>query len=72
MTNEINTFYRSEDYRKNWRKKQHVQIISVLLGAFIGSLPALMDRGLAEFPNWPIEGAITLSFVANLVSFYYY
>lgn len=43
-----------------------------MVGAFIGSLPALMDRGLAPFPHWTIEGAIVASTLANAVSFWYY
>lgn len=65
-------YFRSEDYRKYWRKKQHVNIVSVLFGAFLGSLASCMDRGLWEYPYWVLEGAVLSSLTANLVSFYLY
>ena len=63
---------RSEDYRKLWKKKQQVQLISVFVGALIGTLPGLIDRHLAEFPHWVIEGAIMSSTLVNSISLYYY
>ena len=74
--------FRSEDYRKYWRKKQHVNIVSVLFGAFLGSLASCMDRDLwvskmaaniwQDYPYWVLEGAVFSSLAANLVSFYFY
>ena len=64
--------FRSEDYRKLWRRKKHVQLIAVFIGAILGSLPGMMDRGLADFPHWVIESAIISSTVANTVSLFYY
>ena len=64
--------FRSEDYRKYWKKKQHVNIVSVLFGAFLGSLACCMDREHWDYPHWVLEGAVMTSFAANLVSFYFY
>ena len=78
----FNNCFRSEDYRKYWRKKQHVNIVSVLFGAFLGSLASCMDRDLwvskmaaniwQDYPYWVLEGAVLSSLAANLVSFYFY
>ena len=49
-----------------------MNIVSVLFGAFLGSLACCMDRAHWDYPHWVLEGAVMSSFVANLVSFYYY
>ena len=61
-----------------WRRKAHVQIISVLFGAFLGSFTTLMDRNILEerhwqeFPHFTLETAILSSTIANAISFWYY
>lgn len=46
--------------------------MSVLLGAFVGSLASCMDRGLWDYPHWVLEGAVLASLGTNLISFYFY
>jgi WD40 repeat protein len=53
-------------------EKQHVNIVSILFGAFLGSLASCMDRGLWDYPYWVLEGAVLTSLTANLVSFFFY
>ena len=45
---------------------------AILAGAFIGSLANCMDRNLAPFPHWVLEGAIISSTIANMISYWYY
>lgn len=55
-----------------WKRKPNVQIFSVLLGAWLGSAYSGLALDVAPNPHGAIEGAIWVSTVANLVSFYYY
>ena len=47
-------------------------MMSVVIGAYLGSWFCISDRAFAEFPHWPIEGALLASTAANMISFWFY
>ena len=46
--------------------------MSVVIGTYLESWFCILDRAFAEFPHWPIEGALLLSTAANMISFWFY